>query len=71
MLRMGEVRNGGWKVHRCFDPNPFRTSARSLYGLEAIPTEFVRQTGERITVWYECVSYILVRGLVESLGLPS
>ena len=45
MLRMGEVRNGGWKVHRCFDPNPFRTSARSLYGLEAIPTEFVRQTG--------------------------
>ena len=44
------------------------TSRISLYGMEAITTKFVELTGERTTVWHGCVLYVVVRGLVKSLG---
>ena len=41
------------------------TSKVSFYGLKAIRTKFVGQPEAQATIKYDCVSYILVRGLVK------
>ena len=53
-----------------FSSKCFCTSGVSFHGLEAIRTKFVGQPEERATVcYYDFISCILVRGLIESLGL--
>ena len=61
----------GEKDIHIFDPKYFGTPRVSFYGLEAILMKLVGQPEKRATAQYDCVPYILVRGLVKSLGLHS